>query len=473
MRSDKEDIKQAISTLLSNFSSFDQRIFNKKQERSILTLKSKLRSGELSIHESLDEISSISQDISIAVSSAIQATYGGKSLIPSAYSEGVEKIMHADIAIATNRLSVDLDRLSTILVKENPKNDDIRAIREEVVGLKVHEGKTKFFESMDILSRLSWSMHRINDRRTEKEKEYLGNLASYLKSMANKISDSSTTNDKSSRSLSSFVKRFDGFIEELEHTGNNEVNVDTMRDQMLYQVKMMQSSMNDFINNQNRVIREQKDIIESQQAQILSMESNVATMSKNLGIAPQEMLKDNLTGVANKRGYDLHCEQLHEKWKNKQNTGPLSMIVINVDHFEKINDIHNRDVGDLIVTWLSDVIKNLGSSYKDPFFARYEEDLFVICTEGLSPFEALSLIKRIQTYVQKNPFNSSYYQVSLSLTVSIGLAFFIDEYDAPQGVFSFAVKALNQSKRKGRNQVWISRASLISEKIGPLTAGKK
>lgn len=465
---DKNNIESAISSLADKISSFDQRIFNKNQTRSILSLQAKINSGELSIYESIEEISSISQDISVAVSSAIQATYGGKSLLPSMYSEGVEKIMHADIAIATNRLSVDLDRLSSILCRENPNNEDIQSIRGEVVGLKIHEGKTKFFESMDILSRLSWSIHKINDKKIENDKEYLGNLASYFESMADKIKSSSDINNRSINAFSRFEDEFKGHMKNLESSIKNKNSIEDLKETMMVQIKTMRSSMRKLAGIQHNIIENQERVIESQYSQLLNMEANLASISEDLNLASKDILKDALSGIANRRGYDFHNDKLYKKWQKKENNGPLSIIIIDIDDFNSIIKKNGDNVRDLIINWIGGILKNIGNSHKNIFFARYNENKFVISMEAVSPYEALSLAKRIHNYIQKTPFVSNYHGVSINMTVSIGLAFFIDREDSPNSVFSYADKALNQSRTRGKNQIWVSRASVIAERIGPL-----
>ncbi|MCB5160453.1 GGDEF domain-containing protein [Marinomonas algarum] len=467
IKEDKKDVTKAITALAKNFESFDKRIFNKHQERTILSLKSQFLSGELSTHEALDQIAHISQDISIAVSSAMEASYGGKSLLPSLYSEGVEKIMHADIVIATNRLGVDLDRLSSILCRENPKNSDIQAIREEIIGLKIHEGKTKFFQSMDILSRLSWSMHRLNDKRVEKDKEYLGNLAHYFKFMSTKIQNSNNVNDKSLSFLGDFETEFDQHLKDLESFSKSECTIEQLKEAVFSNIKSMQLSTRDFIERQSKVIEEQQAIIEAQQSQLLNMETNLASISDDLEIASKEILHDELSGLNNQRGYDLYSDKLHSQWRSTKHTTPLSIMMINVDLFKKITDTHGRDVGNLLITWMGEVLRHI-CKHKTLFTARHHLDDFVICTDNLTPCEVLSLVKRIQAFVQKKPFVSKYYNVSLNITVSVGLAFFIDPDDSPETVLSYAQKALKQPKNKGRNQVWVSRSAVIAEKIGPL-----
>lgn len=157
---------------------------------------------------------------------------------------------------------------------------------------------------------------------------------------------------------------------------------------------------------------------------------------------------DGLTGLANRRKLD---EVLNTEWARGLRSGkPLSLLMIDVDHFKAFNDRHGHNGGDEALRRVAATI--LGRIRRPgDLAARYGgEEFSVVLAE--TPLEGAQVIaEAIRAAIEAlPPFANDEHPI----TVSIGIASqLIHPGDTPAALTSVADKALYQAKRKGRNRV--------------------
>ncbi|MBX3018674.1 MAG: GGDEF domain-containing protein [Bdellovibrionaceae bacterium] len=165
----------------------------------------------------------------------------------------------------------------------------------------------------------------------------------------------------------------------------------------------------------------------------------------------EKAVKDGLTGAYTKgalieRGPELikRSEVLNEE---------LSLIVLDIDHFKKINDQYGHAAGDVVLKQLSDVISTKVVRSQD-FFARYGGEEFVILLAHTPLRAAAEVSERIRATVESTAFMSEGKRIPV--TVSVGVATRKSDEDVWDTFFKRADTALYQSKQNGRNRVTIS-----------------
>jgi len=161
-------------------------------------------------------------------------------------------------------------------------------------------------------------------------------------------------------------------------------------------------------------------------------------------------LYDGLTGAFN-RGYFV--EQFpREIGRSIRDKTPLSLLMIDVDHFKAYNDLHGHQAGDECLIGIVGAIKNILRRPAD-FLARYGGEEFVVVLPGTGREGAAQLIAALRPAVRslKLPPAASGGQV----TVSLGVATFDPLRDsfAPEELLRRADLALYQAKRGGRDAV--------------------
>ncbi|WP_138494849.1 histidine kinase N-terminal 7TM domain-containing protein [Paenibacillus pinistramenti] len=160
--------------------------------------------------------------------------------------------------------------------------------------------------------------------------------------------------------------------------------------------------------------------------------------------------RDSLTGVYN-RGYWL--EQSREALARcRQLERPLSLILLDADHFKSINDSYGHDIGDLALRHMTGI--GSGHLQDDCPFGRYGGEEFVICLPGMPLEEAGQLAEAIREEIAASPLMTA--KGPVSFTSSFGVA---DDRSGStlEEILSAADEALYRSKHSGRNQVHLTR----------------
>jgi diguanylate cyclase (GGDEF)-like protein len=200
------------------------------------------------------------------------------------------------------------------------------------------------------------------------------------------------------------------------------------------------------------VYNKESDTFTNEQITLLTTLSNLAAgaiANVQLLEATEKMATvDALTGLLNRRKYDELIEQELKRAIRYQRE--LSLLLLDIDHFKKINDTYGHQVGDQALQHISNIIsedlRNVDTA------ARYGgEEFAVILPE--TGIEGASLVaKRIRVSISSNPLSIDR-ELSIPMTVSIGIASYPDCADTAKRLSQYADQALYESKSAGRNRV--------------------
>ena len=167
-----------------------------------------------------------------------------------------------------------------------------------------------------------------------------------------------------------------------------------------------------------------------------------------LAAVEQMSLLDGLTGVYNHRFFDLALKRQYRTALRQ--SSPLTLAMIDIDHFKDVNDTLGHRAGDLVLTEVSTVIaQNVRSSDE---LARYGGEEFAVLMAGLEVHDALPVAERIRLAVEDHAIPLDHGDVRV--TISIGLAGGPGEScRSPAELADAADRALYAAKAKGRNRV--------------------
>ncbi len=176
----------------------------------------------------------------------------------------------------------------------------------------------------------------------------------------------------------------------------------------------------------------------------------IAKLRQSLAEVRQEATTDALTGLANRRAFDVRIKRLMAQVRSEPAT-PLSLLLVDVDHFKKFNDTHGHRVGDLVLRLVARLMadnvkgRDTVARYGGEEFAILltGADLRAACVVARQLGEALSS-KRLVTKGAMHPVGH--------VTVSIGVAQARPGEQAA-ALVERADGALYEAKRTGRNRV--------------------
>lgn len=164
-------------------------------------------------------------------------------------------------------------------------------------------------------------------------------------------------------------------------------------------------------------------------------------------------LTDGLTGVANRRHFN---DRLESEWRRCARANlPLSLIMIDIDHFKLYNDRYGHQAGDLCLQEVSAAMKRCAARPQD-LLARYGGEEFILLLPQEGPEGAEAVAQRIQDEVRKLAVPHEASPTAAIVTVSMGLATAmppLERQDA-NALIRSADANLYQAKQAGRNRYY-------------------
>lgn len=159
-------------------------------------------------------------------------------------------------------------------------------------------------------------------------------------------------------------------------------------------------------------------------------------------------LLDPLTGVFNRRHLQ-ECLGAEVAFARRHRT-PVSLLLLDIDHFKRINDQHGHAVGDAALQCLANALREL--TRDEDTLARYGGEEFALLARGIEQRDALQLGERIRQVAEALALDLP--RGPVSFTVSVGIAHGVPGGDcSPAGLLEAADQALYASKGAGRNAV--------------------
>ena len=163
----------------------------------------------------------------------------------------------------------------------------------------------------------------------------------------------------------------------------------------------------------------------------------------------QEQLKlDPFTGLNNRKTFDDYLPRLVEKCQNTQKF--LSLAMIDIDHFKSVNDLCGHAMGDRVILYLSQTLKNIQNENIRAF--RIGGDEFSMLFEGCSTEETYRICEAVRTQMESCPLRTANDE---RVTLSCGVVCTDPENADLEMLKNAADSALYAAKNNGRNQVVI------------------
>lgn len=155
--------------------------------------------------------------------------------------------------------------------------------------------------------------------------------------------------------------------------------------------------------------------------------------------------KDVLTNIYNKRAINERLSKHLSK-----DSIPASIIMIDIDHFKRINDTYGHMIGDKVLVEFCNIISSCLKK-DESFFGRFGGDEFMIILENVSLGTANKIANKIRKKVESHIF--IYDNISLKLTCSLGGCVIDDANLEIKDFIEIADKNLYFAKNSGRNNI--------------------
>jgi two-component system, cell cycle response regulator len=157
---------------------------------------------------------------------------------------------------------------------------------------------------------------------------------------------------------------------------------------------------------------------------------------------------DSLTGLNNRRYFETHFSTLVEHASNHGR--PLSVMILDIDHFKSVNDTYGHDSGDKVLKVFAERVRRVIRNAD--FLCRLGGEEFVVIMPDTPLNVAERIAERVRATIEKDRFPIVEEGRTIVVTVSIGIAERGSDSE-PDGIFRRADRALYRSKSGGRNRV--------------------
>jgi diguanylate cyclase (GGDEF)-like protein len=204
------------------------------------------------------------------------------------------------------------------------------------------------------------------------------------------------------------------------------------------------------------MLSDRKDFLDTFQVDMLKVMCNQAVTCIANARLHREIeamaTTDGLTGLLNHRVFQ---EKLSAELKRQNRiSGPVSLILTDIDHFKKVNDTYGHPMGDLVLKGVSKVIRETLRDIDIP--ARYGGEEFAVVLPGTDSAGAKHIAERLRKAVMGKTFSAD--NRSFGVTISLGIATSPADAKAKETLLEKADQALYEAKHGGRNRsvVWSS-----------------
>ena len=196
--------------------------------------------------------------------------------------------------------------------------------------------------------------------------------------------------------------------------------------------------------------------VESQELQarvntLLRRKFYADSLMENFNEDLEMVVSDPLTGLGNRRYFDRQVEPLFDAMERFGT--PFSVLIFDIDHFKRVNDILGHDMGDQILK--ETATRLLTNMRAVDVVSRYGGEEFMIAMPETTEEEAFQAADRVRAFIAGTPIFVDGQALSVSLSAGVAQA---RKGEQLREVFRRADAALYRSKREGRNRVTLAEA---------------
>ncbi len=209
-----------------------------------------------------------------------------------------------------------------------------------------------------------------------------------------------------------------------------------------------------------RMLRLQDELLQ-RNVEVQKANAQMALLARRLD---EQAKTDALTGLSNRR---FLFQRLANIWKQtRQSESPLSCIMLDIDHFKKVNDTYGHAAGDHVLRKVSTLIRQ--AARRPDLCGRFGGEEFAVLCPGMNASAAAQVAEQIRVAVSAEPIDCDGMQVPV--TISSGTAEICDRITEAEELIKAADTMLYAAKTNGRNCVWVLSAGSEGVQFDPHNA---
>ena len=186
--------------------------------------------------------------------------------------------------------------------------------------------------------------------------------------------------------------------------------------------------------------------VQASHTELMRAREEIDELRRDLKQSHEWLLQDPLTGMQNRRGMDATL--FHEVARARRSGTPLSVAMLDIDHFKQLNDSHGHHAGDRALVHLSEVVRSVLRDSDTT--VRYGGEEFVMILPETDLNGARFVVDRLRLVVRKSPLIHEGQRIQLSLSAGIAQ---LQPTENGSALLLRADRATLQAKHEGRDRV--------------------
>lgn len=287
--------------------------------------------------------------------------------------------------------------------------------------------------------------------KTERQtaEQFLYTLNSSILNLRDSIKSSAKVSNEAHHVQNTFNKSLTQQLKAMSKTVSSADSIEQFQVNITEQLEAITSAFNAKVNGENDKNKALTKELSKLQNELAQIEQESKALKKQLSEHKKNSLLDSLTKLPNRYALDEQCEKEYKQWQSQKT--PLSIAVVDLDHFKRINDNYGHSAGDKT---LEIIAKAMQKIIKAPnFIARYGGEEFIILLPKLAIKDAQRLLDLMRKKISSLPLKFKQDKVSISISAGITA---LEGDDTIESAFNRADEALYQAKDQGRNKVVVN-----------------
>lgn len=303
-----------------------------------------------------------------------------------------------------------------------------------------------WYELLPILDDLATLMLAITDSGQHEFEAYLQQLNERLEAFQSNLqaaSEGHADNSSAARAMDTQIREQ---VDGLQNSVQEAADLDDLKQVLENHLEGLLGTMDQHQKQRDAREQEVASRLKSLAERVAHMEQEALGYREHLEEQRQKALIDPLTGLPNRAAWGERLDHEIAQWQQHGNT--LSLAMLDLDHFKRINDSYGHLAGDKVLKIIATVLrKRLRDS---DFIARFGGEEFVLLLPATTPAVGAKLLETLRAAIEACPFHFKGERVTI--TISMGLAAFRPGEHSDL-VLKRADQALYRAKNAGRNRV--------------------
>lgn len=316
---------------------------------------------------------------------------------------------------------------------------------ESIQGrLEAHIEAAEWPQILEQIAALVTTMREKAQQEKREVETFLTQLTGQLHELDNYVQSVESDQLDSSRSDQTIGDKLRDHVRNIENSMRDASDLEQLKGLVQQQMTTINRHMEHFLEDREKLNAKADQRIHELNSKLRALELESDALRNKVIEQRKLALLDALTGINNRLAYNERMAQEHARWKRYRSS--LSLLMVDIDYFKKINDTYGHMAGDKVLKKIAVLLQD--NIRETDFLARFGGEEFAIIMSETPAQDAHAVAEKLRQEVARCGFH--YRNEHVTITISCGISEFAGD-DTIDSAFTRADSALYQAKANGRN----------------------